>query len=243
MSDNPDTHWRGNDLSVQVLFTAAGVAQQIWIDSGSGGLLVDVGDGTLRDMLTEGLNPRGVTGVVITHGHFDHVGGLHSLLGYLRMVGRDQPLEVIAPKNCTEMLGIVENFHRSYPDSIPFRVNIHELGDRETFGCAGMTIEAFDVIHCGSVSGSGVMAPIPANGYRISSADETVAISGDTGSNADLEALVKDADLAIIEATYSDGYDVAQEALRNVHLSERLASELGKLAKHHILVHRIRKYP
>jgi ribonuclease BN (tRNA processing enzyme) len=91
-----------------------------------------------------------------------------------------------------------------------------------------MTVEAHEVVHCGSLWGGQILDQIPALGYRISTRDETIAITGDSGSDADLKTLVQDADLAIIEATYADDFEVTDELLRKVHLSESLASELAQ---------------
>ena len=71
---------------------------------------------------------------------------------------------------------------------------------------------------------------------------EMVALTGDTGSEADLEGLVSGTDLAIIEATYGAGDEWSYEELRRVHLSESEARRLGALAKEYMLVHRIREF-
>lgn len=240
-SDKSEQYWRGANLSVRVLFTAAGVAQQIWIENNLGALLVDVGDGTLRDILSKGLNPRNIRAILITHGHFDHIGGLYTLLCFMRMIGRTDPLVVITPIGCSEIGAILNTFKERYTNSIPFEIVLSEVGHLERIEVAGMTVESHQVVHCGSLWDGKILDQIPALGYRVSFQDETVAITGDTGTEADLKALVADADLAIIEATYADDHDVTDELLQKVHLSESLASELGQLAKTHMLVHRIRK--
>jgi ribonuclease BN (tRNA processing enzyme) len=104
-----------------------------------------------------------------------------------------------------------------------------------------MSIEAFPVLHCGSTKDSGILAPVPAMGYRISYKDETVAISGDTGNCPSLKRLVGGADLAILEATYRSRSDVGEEYLQKVHLSRDLATKLGGTAKEFILVHKGRR--
>jgi len=235
--------WRGKHLTVYVLFSAAGVAQQVWIESDMGALLVDVGDGTLRDLLADNRHLQELVGIVITHGHFDHVGGLHSLLGYMRMIGRQEPLSIIAPSGCAELVGIVENFRRCYFDSMPFEISFRNLDDKDSWEVGPFSVEARRVMHCGSTAGSKVMAPAPANGYRISFGGEAVAVTGDTGTEADLEGLVKGADLAVIEATFGEADQHSPEELRRVHLSEEEAHKLGRLAKQYLLVHRIRKRP
>jgi ribonuclease Z len=230
--------WQGKRMRVDVLYSRAGVGQHIWIEGENGSVLVDAGDGLVRDLLANGLDAKTIRGMIFTHGHFDHVGGLHSLLGFLRMIGREEVLPVCAPKGCAEAFSIVENFIRWYSDTIPFKVSCREVRPKEVFHIADMKIEAYAVIHCGSIEGAGILDPIPAMGYRISHKGETVAISGDTGICTSLKELVKGADLAIIEATHQRSEEAGKESLEKVHLSEDVAKEIGKLAREFILVHK-----
>ncbi|NIN00304.1 MBL fold metallo-hydrolase [Candidatus Saccharibacteria bacterium] len=230
--------WQGKQVKVEIPFSRAGVAQQIWIESATGSVLIDAGDGTLRDLVSVGVDLDKLKGIIFTHGHFDHVGGLHSLLGFLRMIGRKEVLTICAPKGCAEVFSIVDNFARLCRDTVPFRICLREIEPQEVFQMAEMKIKPFSVLHCGSIEGVGILDPVPALGYRISHKGEAIAITGDTGFCPSLKELVKGVDLAIIEATHQNSKDVDRETLEKVHLSEDLAKEIGKLAKGFILVHR-----
>ena len=223
--------WMGKKLRVDVLFSAAGVAQQIRVTNDRGEILLDAGDGTLRDLLAAGLKPGEIKGIVFTHGHFDHMGGLHSLLGFMRMIGRREPLPVYAPRGCSEVWSTIDNFVKCYSATLPFKIVISEVNAHDTFELAGMRIKTYPVVHCGGIIGGKVLDQIPAMGYRISYQGETVAVSGDTGDCASLRDLVDGADFAVLEATYRTSAETSEQTLKKVHLAEDLAQEIGKSAK------------
>ncbi len=231
-------YWRGKKIEVRIPYSRAGVAQHIWLETESSHILIDTGDGVVRDLLGKGLDPVKLSAILFTHGHFDHMGGLHSLLGFLRMVGRNEALPILAPKGCAEVSSIIEGFTRCYADTLPFEISLKSIQPNENFQIGELKIRAFPMVHCGGIEGLGILDPIPAMGYRISHHDETVAITGDCGSASPLRELVEGADLAIIEATYKSSANADKESLERVHLSEDLAEEMGKLARQFILVHK-----
>ncbi len=230
--------WKGKSLSVDILFTAAGVAQQIWIEHGNRGVLVDAGDGTLRDLLTNNHHCESVDGILITHGHFDHMGGIYSLLGFMRMTGRSEALIVVFPVGCSEVVEIVRTFESLYADTVPFAIVMRSVEDGDVVEIGDMQITARKVIHCGSISGAGILDPIPAVGYRVVCEGETVAVTGDTGDCPAVRELVAGADLAIVEATFTDNDEIEPGTLERVHLDTRRAEVIGSLARDYILVHR-----
>ena len=225
--------WQGKNWNVKVLYSKAGVATQILISTLKGDILVDVGDGTLRDMLELDYNFEQLKSIAITHGHFDHVGGLWTLFGFLRMIGRTSDLVLIAPRFCSEVKNLVERFMAVYGDTMPFRVILKELSDEQRIMIGAIEVQAFSVTHRGSTKVYGVGKRVPAVGYSISYDKQRVVISGDTGMCQSLKKFVKGADLAILEAT------VKEKTAKNfeVHLSIEEAREIGKTAKKFILIH------
>lgn len=234
--------WRGKHIKAKILFSQAGVAQQIWVENTIGSILFDVGDGTLRDVLKHKLDYKKIKGIVFTHGHFDHIGGIYSLLGYLRMKRRTEPLPIYLPKDCAEPKLILNAYIKHYNKSIPFKINIKQIKAGSGFSLADMQIKAHKMMHCGSVKGADgkemILAPIPALGYRITYNNESIAISGDTGIDGDLGALVNGVDLAIIEATFKSSKGIPSEAIKKVHLSEDVARKIGKRARMVVLIHK-----
>jgi len=226
--------WVGENFRVKVLYSRAGVATQILISTFNWDLIVDVGDGVVRDLLNLNYDFNRLIGVAITHGHYDHMGGLWSLLGFLRMIGRRGDLNIIMPLNCVEVKGLVECFSGVYGKTLPYKIVLRELGDGGMVDLNGIIIEGFKVLHRGSIRGFGVLDFIPALGYSIRCGGERIVISGDTGMCDSLLKYVEDADLAVIEATLME----KTVEMGEVHLSLEEALEIGGRAKNYILIHR-----
>ncbi|NJN68072.1 MAG: ribonuclease Z [Chloroflexaceae bacterium] len=65
----------------------------VW-DGPGGPFLVDAGGSTYQRLLKAGLDPQKLQGIVLTHSHADHIGGLPLLLFSLSLVGRTEPVPV-----------------------------------------------------------------------------------------------------------------------------------------------------
>ncbi|MFW9918829.1 MAG: MBL fold metallo-hydrolase [Candidatus Thorarchaeota archaeon] len=232
------SHWENDEVRVSIPYSAAGVGTTIILTSKFTGrmLLLDVGDGAVRDLLSSGdlefVNEIDL--IAITHGHFDHVGGLWTLLGFLRMLGRKEPLNILAPRGCTEVTQIVKAFKGCYYETLPFQINVFELQHGSGFDTDFFKIKSIGVEHYGMENNTNMDILMPAHGYRVNIGGTIVSFTGDSRMCQGLADLATDADLAIIEATYEQHPDPK----RKVHLIELEARELGRKAKEFLLIHR-----
>lgn len=227
--------WIGNDLIVEVLYSRAGVATQIFVKAGETCLLFDLGDGTVRDLLENGISPKKIKGAFITHGHADHMAGLYGLLGYLRGVEHTEVFTIWYPRGCCEVEEVISAFTRCYGSSMPYRIIAHPLSDKEVVKLGEIEIQARKVEHWHSIRGKPI-SPAPALGYRLTFKGQAVALTGDTALCPALKELISGADLALIEATLDDAA-ASQKEKAYLHLSRSEAKALGRLARVVWLIH------
>jgi len=226
--------WQGRIFHVKVLHSLAGVATQILVrNKGTNRcVLMDVGDGIIRDLLplqSDFFN--NIHTILITHGHFDHMGGLFSLLAFFRMIGRRSKLTIVCPKDVVEIKGIIQLFKKSYRDSILYEIKLFEIS-RE-FVIEGLKVEAFPVQHRGSLVDGSELSSIPAVGFILSAGKdgEKIVYTGDTGYFEKLKDYISNADFALIEGTHKG-------KTSSYHLSIQEAEELGKNAKQYLIIHK-----
>ncbi len=225
--------WQGKNISVEVLYSKAGIATQIVLTDKSSDdfILLDCGDGVTRDLIKKNIKLNNLKGILITHGHTDHYGGLYSLLFVLHLVDYKGELNIIAPINCNQVYDMIQLFLKFYGEKLRYTLYYNEIKDGVFESISNFIIKPFPALHYESINTDSKY--MSAFGYRISIGDELVVYSGDTIKNPILEKEVEGVDLAILEATYDKDF---HGKFIN-HLYKDYAEYLGKSAKSYFLIH------
>ena len=185
-----------------------------------------------------GLAMSGVTRAFLTHMHSDHTLGLASLMLTPWMFGREEPLEVYGPLGTGEM---ARNIAAAYAPDIakrtlnePHTEHGHEIVGRDVVPGVVYTddrveVEAFAVQH--GDWDPDVHGPFPAMGYRITTPDRVVVISGDTGPFPGMADVYEGCDVLVHEVYATEGLMTRPEQWRGYHRrSHTSGSHLGAVA-------------
>lgn len=203
--------------------------------------LFDVGAGTVLRAIEASqrlgiaeLEPTRINHLFVTHLHSDH---LHDFaeLGGTRWWERPQPLEAWGPGDfgtlAAHAVGMLEVEARvrkagtpaaAIPNPDGYRIEAHEIEPGPVFEDEGIEIEAFTVPH-GEIR--------PALGYKITTEDRTIVVSGDTGFSTDLMEKAKGADLLFHEVISASALKGMADYWQDYHgTSHTPTDQLAKLA-------------
>ncbi len=225
--------WHKKDFSIKIFCSIPNIATGILIKAGKAYLVVDPGDGILRDLNKDigTKNILSISNAFITHGHHDHVGGIWTLLTYMRVMNKKSPLSIHYPAGCVEIESIYHAFHKVYSKSIPYEIKLKTIKDEKSIRSNGVTIKPFPVVHKEYLHDGITTKQVPALGYKFTYARMNICYGGDTAYCTELVRNAKNSDLAIIEA----GHD--EETPDDMHMTMNEAASIGKSAKEYFLVH------
>jgi len=203
--------------------------------------LVDFGPGVVRraaamspsyggDM--EALDTANLKHAFLTHLHSDHSAGLSDLILSPWVMGRDEPLELYGPTGTADLANHVLKAYeadiRYRVDGLEptndegWRVNTHEIDDGVIFTDDNVKVEAFRVRH-GTWTN--------AFGYRFTTPDRVIVISGDAAPDEKLETMARGADILIHEVYSVEGFRGRDPFWQSYHSSHHTSSdELGEIA-------------
>lgn len=226
--------WKKKDFLIKIFCSIPNVATGILIKAGNANFVVDPGDGILRDLNKE-MSPEEIlkiSDVFITHGHHDHVGGVWSLLTYMRVLHKKSPLNIHYPKGCVEIETIHGAFQKVYSGSLSYNINLKVIEGKTAFRSKNVSIKPFPVIHREYLQDGISTRQVPAVGYNFSYDSMKICYGGDTAFCDELVEHAKNADLAIIEAGHEDDDDHD-----GMHMTLEEAKLIGQSAKKYFLVH------
>lgn len=204
--------------------------------------IIDFGPGLIRKAAAlspsyggsiSGLEARNIKTAFLTHMHSDHTTGYPDLILTPWVMGRDEPLEVFGPEGLKDM---TDNILRAYDADIKYRiygdepandkgwrVNCHEFSQEGViYEDANVKVEAFPVKH-------GTWPN--AFGFRFTTPDRVIVISGDTRPDEKMVGYAENADILIHEVYSRKGFEKRSDEWKRYHSEHHTSAiELGGIA-------------
>jgi ribonuclease Z len=177
--------------------------------------LVDCGASPHRRLRAAGLDPNDLCGVLITHGHPDHLYGLPSLIHCLLPARRAEPLPILAPPEGIEQARkILDAFHlleREEIDLVLVELSLEDSVVTPVLHVDGLSLGTAPVSHGPQTVG-----------VRAEAEGRILAYSSDTMPCEGVAVLANGAHLLVHEATFSErdrehlpkGHSTARDAGR-----------------------------
>jgi ribonuclease BN (tRNA processing enzyme) len=200
-------------------------------------VLLDCGASTPVALRARGIDPNTIDGVILSHLHGDHFGGLPFLLLDAQLPSRRQrPLTIAGPPGTRERLHAAMEafFPKSSTMTWRFALDVVEIEPGERIEILGFDVMTAEVIH---------RSGAPSTAVRLTSGGRTLAYSGDTEWTDALLPIAGGADLFIVECyeyervtTGHMTWKVMQPRLsdfnaRRIMITHMSASMLDKLAE------------
>jgi len=197
------------------------------LDDGDRSLLVDCGSGVLQRLAATDTGYEGVSTVLLTHHHLDHVAALLPLLKARWLAGAEH-LEVVGPAGTKSLVDGLLDVH----DYLDGRVDlaVREVSAARPFAAAGFDVAARETRH--STDGLAYRFSPPSS--DADPADGPLTLSGDTEAFGGMAAFADGSDVLVHDCSFPDGTDVSNhpnptelgESLADVAVEALLLSHL-----------------
>jgi ribonuclease BN (tRNA processing enzyme) len=187
-------------------------------------ILLDCGASSMVSLRRQGIDANAIDGVILTHLHGDHFGGLpFFLLDAQFLARRDKPLLVVGPLGARDRLSAAMEvfFPGSSETKWRFFLDVKEIVAGSSCEMLGFGIRTTEVVH---YSGA------PSTAVRVSDGSHVLAYSGDTEWIDALFGVADGADLLIMEC-----YDFSRRLTGHMNWPD-LQSRLPQLNARRIML-------
>ena len=185
-------------------------------------LLVDCGGGVLHRLAGTDVGYEGVSSVLLTHHHLDHVADLLPLLK-ARWLAGEAHLEVVGPAGTKSLLDGLLGVHDYLDDRVD--LSVREVGATD-FSVAGFDVSATRTDHS-----------VDCLAYRVAGADGDVVYSGDTEASASVAAFADGAAVLAHDCSFPDDVDVSNHPTPSQLGAALSGHDLGRVYLTHLYPH------
>ena len=164
-----------------------------FLETAKATLLVDCGASAMPALKALAIDPNRIDGIVLSHLHGDHFGGLPFLLLDAQFLARrEKPLLIAGPPGTRERLNAALEvfFPKSSGSKWRFPWTVEEIPVGVETGVLGHSLVTAEVIH---------QSGAPSTALRLSDGEKVFAYSGDTEWTDALLPIAREADLFICE--------------------------------------------
>ncbi|MDG1739115.1 MAG: MBL fold metallo-hydrolase [Paracoccaceae bacterium] len=208
-------------------------------------ILVDCGDGAMGQLMRAEIDFRNVHDIVLSHHHFDHIGGLFACLGKNMMLQRSRTLRIYGPKGTKR---IVEGLFlacdisceigfgisgKGLPHPRDF-VSVHEIEPGESFQVEDVEISCCENTHYRPENEFGTVGAVSLS-LRFDAPDRSFVFTGDTGPCSAIVELASGADILFGEVMDVEKV-MGRVRKKNPHMTADQIESMAKHMKAHHLV-------
>ena len=173
---------------------------------GDSTLLLDCGEPVSRRLRAAGVQPDDLDGIVLSHLHCDHVGGIFMLMQGFWLDQRTRDLTVHLPAEGVEPVRRMLNAAYIFEELMACSLEFSPMQARQSFSVGGITVTPFPTTHLDQLKasfGEKYPAAFEAFSFVLETANTRIAHSADIGALMDLESiLMKPVDLLVCELAH-----------------------------------------
>lgn len=201
------------------------------IDDDDRSLLVDCGSGVLQRLAGTQTGYTGVSTVLLTHHHLDHVAALLPLIKARWLAGTEH-LEVIGPAGTKSLVDGLLDVH----DYLDGRIDLalREVSAGRQFTAAGFDVIGRETRH--SMTGLAYRVS-PPSATDLSPGDGPLTLSGDTEAFAGMAAFADGSDVLVHDCSFPDGTDVSNHPTPTTLGTSLAGTDIDRLVLSHLFPH------